>query len=134
MTDTTPSHGCAPKPAIQDRDLIPPATAAPLAEFFKVFTSQTRLQILHSLLRGQERSVTQLAEEVGMSAQAVSNQLQKMSSAGIVSSRREGNRVFYAVANPCIPILFERGWCLLEELPHQGQHNSRSSDRVGALV
>jgi ArsR family transcriptional regulator, lead/cadmium/zinc/bismuth-responsive transcriptional repressor len=59
--------------------------------------------------------VTDLCAAVGMAPQAVSNQLQRLSDRQIVIARREGNRFFYMLADPCIPGLLDLGFCLLEE-------------------
>jgi DNA-binding transcriptional ArsR family regulator len=89
--------------------------AAGLAEVFGVLASETRLRLLHALERNGEYSPTALAEAVGMKVQAVSNQLQLLAARGIVSSRREGNSVFYRLDDPCISTLLDRAWCLAED-------------------
>ena len=89
--------------------------AARLAEVFGVLASETRLRLLHALERNGEFSPTALADAVGMKVQAVSNQLRLLAARGIVSSRRDGNSVFYRLDDPCIGTLLDRGWCLAEE-------------------
>ena len=82
---------------------------------FKVLANDTRLRLLHALVRGGEVCVTGLAEGVGMNAQAVSNQLQRLSAQGIVGFRREGMQVFYRIVDPCVPALLDHGLCLTED-------------------
>ena len=89
--------------------------AARLAEVFGVLASETRLRLLHALERNGEFSPTALADAVGMKVQAVSNQLQLLVARGIVSSRRDGNSVFYRLDDPCISTLLDRGWCLADD-------------------
>ena len=81
---------------------------------FKVFANDTRLRLLHALVRNTEMCVTELASAAGMKPQAVSNQLQRLLDRGIVGSRRNGNNIHYWIADPCVPILLERGICLME--------------------
>jgi DNA-binding transcriptional ArsR family regulator len=94
--------------------LLTSEQAAGLARLFKVFANETRLRLLHALVRGGEMCVTDLADAAGMKPQAVSNQLQRLVDRGILGSRREGNRVYYRVEDRCVPILLDRGLCLVE--------------------
>jgi len=71
--------------------------------------------MIHALARAEELCVTDLAEELEMAAQAISNQLQRLSDQRIVVARRDGNRLFYRLADPCVPGLLDLGLCLLEE-------------------
>lgn len=82
---------------------------------FRVLGNDTRLRVLHALHRAGELPVGELAEQVGMRPQAVSNQLQRLADRGIVAGRRDGNRIFYAVADPCVPVVLELALCLTEE-------------------
>ena len=50
-----------------------------------------------------------------MKAQAVSNQLQRLSDLGILSSRRDGNNVYYRLVDLCVSGLLAQGWCLMDE-------------------
>ena len=106
---------CPPKPALKQRPLLTPAQAGHLVTFFKVLANDTRLRLLHALLRADELCVTDLAGTVGMRPQAVSNQLQKLVALGILASRRNGNEVIYRVVDPCVPALLDQGLCLAED-------------------
>jgi DNA-binding transcriptional ArsR family regulator len=83
----------------------------------KVFglANDTRLRLLHALVRSGELSLSDLAEAVEMKPQAVSNQLQRLSDLGVVDSRREGNSIFYRLIDPCVLSLLDTGLCLMEE-------------------
>jgi len=105
----------AGKPALADRPLIIPAQAEQLAGLFKVLANDSRLRLLHALERAGELCVTDLADTVGMRPQAVSNQLQRLADRRIVAARRDGNNVFYRVADPCVNSLLDLGLCLIEE-------------------
>lgn len=82
---------------------------------FKVLGNDTRLRLLHALHREGSVSVGELAEQVGMRPQAVSNQLQRLADRGIVAARRDGTRIFYSIADPCVPSVLDLALCLTEE-------------------
>ena len=108
-----------PQPAIEGRPLIDERQAAALMRLFKVFSNDTRLRLLHALVREEELCVSELAEVVAMKPQAVSNQLQRLVDRGIVGSRRNGVNVHYRIIDPCVAVLLERGLCLIECCPEQ---------------
>lgn len=103
------------KPSPCDRPLIDRRRAAALSRLLKVFANDTRLRLLHALERGGELCVTDLASAVEMAPQAVSNQLQRLADRGIVSARRDGTRLYYRIADPCVAGILDLGFCLLEE-------------------
>jgi len=108
-----------PGPLVQERPLLTAAEATTLGRLFKVFGNDTRLRLLHALVRDGELCVTQLAEAVGMKPQAVSNQLQRLVDRGIIGARRDGTNIYYRIIDPCVPILLERGLCLIECCPEK---------------
>ena len=61
----------------------------------KLLADRTRLHLVWALLHG-EHSVNELAAHVGVAAPAVSQHLAKLRLAQLVSTRREGNRIFYS--------------------------------------
>jgi len=105
----------AGKPPLGARALIGQLEADELARLFKTLASDTRLRMLHALERAGELCVTDLAAELRMAPQAVSNQLQRLVDRRIVTSRREGSRLFYRIADPCVTGFLDLGLCLLEE-------------------
>lgn len=131
-TKRTRSTACAGQTSLKDRPLLTPIQAGGLAAVFKVLANDTRLRLLHSLVRADELCVTDLAASLGMTPQAVSNQLQRLSDLGILVSRREGNSIFYRVVDLCVKGLLEQGWCLMEEASARsgvtGQANSCCGD------
>jgi DNA-binding transcriptional ArsR family regulator len=114
------------KPSLQDRPLIDGARARDLARLFKVLSNDTRLRLLHALARAGELCVTDICAAVEMAPQAVSNQLQRLADRQIVMARREGTRLFYSLADPCVPGLLNLGFCLLEE-SRKGRATKRAS-------
>lgn len=105
----------APKAALKDRPLITPEQAAGLTGLFKILASDTRLLILHALVRAGELCVNDLAKAAGMKPQAISNQLQRLSDLGILESRRNGTNIFYRIVDPCVAELLDTALCLLED-------------------
>src|SRR5262249_60245500 len=80
-----------------------------------MLANDTRLRLVHALERAGELCVTDLAHELKMAPQAVSNQLQRLTDRRIVTFRREGSRLYYRIADPCVPEFLDLGLCLLEE-------------------
>lgn len=107
--------GAAGKPSLAARPLVTAEQAADLVGLFKVLGNDTRLRLLHAMHRGGEVSVGELAERVGLRVQAVSNQLQRLSDRGMVTARRDGARILYSIADPCIPAVLDLALCLIEE-------------------
>ena len=103
------------KPTAHERPLIGPQDATELSGLFKMLANDTRLRLLHALARAGNMCVTDLAAELEMAPQAISNQLQRLADRRVVVSRRDGVRLFYHVADPCVAGLLDLGLCLLEE-------------------
>lgn len=106
---------CKPKPKLGDRPLISYGQADSLEELFKALANDTRLRLLHALVRNGELTVSNLCEQVEMKPQAISNQLQRLSDQGIVEPRRDGNSIYYKIVDPCVPALLDLGLCLSED-------------------
>ncbi len=113
------------KPEPRQRPLIDPRRAAELSRLFKMFANDTRLRLLHAIERGHEVCVTDLAAEVEMAPQAVSNQLQRLADRGLVAARREGTRLYYRIADPCVGGFLDLGLCLLEETAKPARRRMR---------
>ena len=68
------------------------------AEVAKALASGRRAEIVDVLAQG-ERSVEQLADEIGQSVANTSHHLRAMARAGVLRTRREGTRVVYMLAS-----------------------------------
>ncbi len=79
------------------------------AALLKARSHEGRLMILCHLAAG-EKSVTELEGLLGQRQAAVSQQLARLRLEGLVSTRREGKAIFYALQDP-------RVMGLLRELP-----------------
>jgi rhodanese-related sulfurtransferase len=75
------------------------------AEVAKALASGRRAELIDVLAQG-ERSVEGLAGEIGQSIANTSHHLQVLSRAGLVSTRRDGTRVFYRVASDRVAVLW----------------------------
>ena len=80
---------------------IPDEFLDQIAEKFRMLSDATRLAILRSLMAG-ERSVGQVVEETGRGQANVSKHLKMLAEAGLISRRKEGLQVFYALKDPLV--------------------------------
>lgn len=79
-----------------------------LAELFKVFGDLTRIRILYVLFQS-EMCVCDLAQTLNMTQSAISHQLRILKQMKLVSNRREGKTVFYALADSHIKTIINQG-------------------------
>lgn len=70
--------------------------AASAEEVLKALAEPRRQQILR-LVRATPRSVSEIAEQVDITQQAVSQHLQVLKDAGLVAVRQDGTRRLYAI-------------------------------------
>jgi len=77
---------------------IPDETWVRVARTLKAVAHPERLRILH-LLEGGERSVGAIVEALGAKPAVTSQQLGLMRDRGVLAARREGNHVYYRIAN-----------------------------------
>jgi len=79
-----------------ENELIPKVAAR-----FRALSDPRRLALL-SALQERERCVGELAGLTGRPQPNVSQHLGSLARAGLVEARREGNRVFYRIADPFV--------------------------------
>ena len=124
LLETTNSDVCcSARSPLKTRPLLSFVDAVKVMALFKVLANDTRIRLLHHLVRTDEASVSHIAKTLGMKPQAVSNQLQRLSDTRMVSSRREGNNIYYKVMNGCVAPLLDLGLCLMDD------ENQKPSDR-----
>src|SRR5262245_1602899 len=68
------------------------------AEVAKALASGRRAEIVDVLAQG-ERSVDEIADELGQSVANTSHHLRSMARAGLLTTRRDGTRIYYALAS-----------------------------------
>jgi ArsR family transcriptional regulator len=76
------------------------------AEMCKVFSHPKRLELMN-VLRDKEMSVRDLSEKLEISSANLSQHLSMMKNRRILTSRKEGNMVYYRIANPRILEAFD---------------------------
>jgi DNA-binding transcriptional ArsR family regulator len=76
------------------------------AGFFRALAHPVRIRILELLVKG-DRSVQELQEALGLEQPVVSQQLAVLRASQIVSGRKEGVSVRYAVRDPLIATLLD---------------------------
>jgi DNA-binding transcriptional ArsR family regulator len=80
---------------------LPPVALAHIADYFKVLSELSRLQVL-CCLRSGSKNVTEIMEETGLGQANVSKHLKILAQAGIVSRTPKGVSVYYEIAEPFI--------------------------------
>lgn len=73
--------------------------AGEAAELLKLLANDQRLIIL-CRLSDEELSVSELGEYVNLAQSALSQHLAKLRAQGLVATRREGQNIYYRLANP----------------------------------
>jgi len=77
------------------------------AEFFRALAHPARIRILEVLSERGELSVQALQARLAVDQPIVSQQLAKLRAHGVVTSRKEGTTVIYALADPRIAELLK---------------------------
>ena len=85
-----------------------------LAEFFKVFSDPTRLNILHSLSIS-EMCVCDLAALLSMSQSAIYHQLKVLRQSRLIKYRKDGRIVYYSLDDDHIRQVFAQGLAHVNE-------------------
>jgi len=85
---------------------LPDPVADLIAERFRVIGDPMRIKLLDQLREG-EASVGELTAVLGATQQNVSRHLGVLHAAGIVSRRKDGTRVLYAIADDTVFALCE---------------------------
>jgi ArsR family transcriptional regulator len=101
------------------------AVRAALAEVAKALGHEHRVELVEQLAQGP-RSVEALAERVGLTVANASQHLQQLRRAGLVSTRRDGKRVVYRLADDAETDIVS----LLGALRHVAEHAVESMERI----
>lgn len=83
----------------------PESQLADVAELFKIFGNLTRVRIIFVLFQHEE-CVMDIAQKLEMTQSAISHQLRVLKQSRLVTSRREGKTIFYALADSHISSIF----------------------------
>jgi ArsR family transcriptional regulator, lead/cadmium/zinc/bismuth-responsive transcriptional repressor len=101
-----------------------------IADTFGMLADATRAQIVY-LLTKREYSVNELAENVPVSASAVSHHLARLRAVRLVQTRREGNQVFYSIDDAHVEALFREALYHLDHVRRNLPDHPRAADVVG---
>ena len=71
------------------------------ADICKIFANDKRLEIIN-LLKDREMSNSDIMQETGLSKVNISQHMNILKSKGVILTRREGQQIFYSIANPKI--------------------------------
>ena len=108
-----------------------------LAESAKALSSGRRAELVDVLAQG-ERSVEELAEEIGQSVANTSQHLQRLLRSGLVKSRREGTRIHYSLSSPAVFALWrtmrEAAAAHVEELDDLARAYLGDRDKLGTMT
>lgn len=80
---------------------MPPSALGLVADFFKVLSESSRLNIV-CCLRSGEKNVSEIIEETKLGQANVSKHLKMLAQVGIVSRTQKGINVYYQISNPFI--------------------------------
>lgn len=83
------------------------------AELFRTLGHPARIRVLE-LLAEHDRPVHDLLARIAIEPSNLSQQLAVLRTAGLVSQRREGNEVIYALSVPEVAALLQAGRTLIE--------------------
>jgi DNA-binding transcriptional ArsR family regulator len=86
---------------------LPEELAELIARRFHALSDPLRVRIL-DLLRGQELSVSALADQLGAGQQNVSKHLAVLTDSGMLARRKEGNHVYYRIGDEAVFALCEQ--------------------------
>lgn len=108
---------------------LSPAALGLMADFFKVLSEVSRLQIVCALKSGA-KNVTEIIEITELGQANVSKHLKMLTQAGVVSRRQEGVCVYYQIANP---FLFELCDLVCNALSIQIEQQSQQFEELGVM-
>ena len=80
---------------------LSPTAIALMADFFKVLSEPSRLQIICTLKSGS-KNVSQIISDTSLGQANVSKHLKVLTQASIVNRTQQGINVFYQISNPFI--------------------------------
>ncbi len=114
-----PSEACTPRSPGLDTAV---GTLEREAELLRALAHPTRLALLEELSQDEE-CVCHLSHLLVRPQPYISKQLAELREAGLVVDRREGNRIYYRLADPRIATLLETARALARREARRGRHN-----------
>jgi DNA-binding transcriptional ArsR family regulator len=102
---------------------------AQVADYFKVISEVSRLQVLCCLQSGA-KNVTEIMEVTGLGQANVSKHMKILAQAGIVSRQPQGVSVYYQITDP---LIFELCDLVCQRLSVRLEEQSQNLKKLGAL-
>ncbi len=93
-------------PNMKDR-MPPESVTLNMSDVFKILSDHTRVKILYALTLS-ELCVADIAELAGVSQSAVSHQLRILRNSKLVTWKKSGKQVFYALQSEGVRILIKK--------------------------
>ncbi len=110
---------------------------APVAEYFKVLSEISRLQIL-SCLKSGAMNVSEIGTETGLGQANLSKHLKVLTQAGILSRKPQGVSVYYEIGDPLIfelcELVCDRIYERMQEQAKQFKKFNSFSSTAGSLI
>ena len=91
------------------RDLPTDELLSDLSDLFKIFGDTTRCKILYALFES-EMCVGAIAELLGMTQSAISQQLRILKDADLVGKRRDGKTIYYFLSDDHVRTIIAQGF------------------------
>jgi ArsR family transcriptional regulator len=91
------------------------------AEIAKAVAHPLRVAVI-DFLREDEKCVCEIAEHLGSERSNVSRHLAVMVHAGVLTCRKDGLKVFYALKTPCVAEFLS---CVTRVVKHQAKENEK---------
>lgn len=107
------NNRCVPATRISDYE--------PVSSLFKALANPVRAAIVH-LLADQERTVSQLVENLGLPQPLVSQHLRVLRGALMVSTRRQGQEIWYSVCDQHVAHILGDAMKHTQEGKHDHDH------------
>lgn len=108
---------------------VSPTALVHIADYFKVLSEVSRLQIVCCLKQGS-KNVTDIIEATGLGQANVSKHLKILTQAGIVTRKPQGVAVFYEIADSTI---FELCEVVCKQLAFQLEEKSQQLEILEGL-
>jgi DNA-binding transcriptional ArsR family regulator len=108
---------------------IPVSALGYIANYFKVLSELSRLQVLCAL-KGGAKNVTEIIEETGLGQANVSKHLKILTQAGIVKRQPQGVSVYYEITDP---IIFDLCELVCQSLETRLDEQSQQLKELGGL-
>lgn len=100
---------------VKEMQLLNEDKVIDLSELFKIFGDSTRVKIINVLI-DDELCVNDIAEKINVSQSAVSHQLRILKGSKLVKFRKEGQTVFYSLADEHVVKIFKMGCEHIDEI------------------